>query len=277
MSTLRCFLLALLCSCAVVPTTRATSRDVGFRDGPLIGGVERAIVLAPQMHDGTLTVHASRVRDCQRQILAVTEITRSRELTISSPDDPRAKVFGLVLAPVVLPVSALVSGIAVAASNDETTEQTRIDHTIALRCEGAAPGLVLEVVAPSGALLHATANDVGDAQLDVPAGEPYRGTLVIRAAGGATAQIAYDRPLPPVAALRDAARTCAIDQDITGTLRVELTVDETGAPRHIHVDRGTTPLAACIGASVKHLRFAKLSTTLVFAVDLPSALAEPRS
>ena len=275
MTLLRLFPVAL-CGCLVVPATRTTTRSLGTRDGQVYEDGDRGLELAGEASGGSISARATRIRDCHRDVLAVTEVTRERHLKMGGADDPRAEFFGVLLAPVLIPASALVSGLAIAADSGSTSQTTRVDHVEHLRCTRPAVGVVVELVAPSGAIVRGTADADGIAHLELPAAEPYRGFAVARAEGVST-KISFERTKPAVTAVRDAARDCAATHQRSGAVRVLVNVDPSGAPASLHVEApgsnalaGDDELASCIGSAIANVKFppTQRATTVVFPLDL---------
>ena len=253
MSLLPTVLLASLCGCAVIPATRTQTRSLGLRDGAIVEGADHGLALA-----------------CARQIIDVTEVTHSRELAFHTPDDPRAQVFGALVAPVVVPVSFLVSFATVALRDDEVTQELRLDHTVAMTCTRPAAGEPIELELASGVTLHLIADREGVVSMTLLETEPSRGKIVGRA-GTAETHVTYALPAPAEVAARDAIRMCAAEHAVSGTLRAEITVDEAGLPRHLHLDRSMPALTSCIASAVASLRFpdGQRATTVVVPVELP--------
>ena len=274
--TLFRFFPVFLCGCLVVPTTRTTTRSLGTRDGEVYEDGDAGLDMKAEAQGSQVAVHATRLRDCHREIYAVLENRRERHLKLGGADDPRARAFGILLAPVLIPVSAIVSGISVAADEGSTTEQTRVDHVEKLRCTRPAAGLAIELVVPSGRVLRGTTDANGVATIGLPVSEPYRGVAVARAET-ASARIHFERPVPAVTAVRDAVLDCAATHQRTGAVRVVVVVDPDGAAASLHIDRrrgdqlaGDDELAACAGPAIARLKFpsAQRATTLVLPLAL---------
>lgn len=272
MSILKVALLASVTGCAIVPAKHTSTRSLGLRDGAVVEGADHGVVLSAIARGSSVTLHATHTLACERQIVEVTEVTRSREVAFHSADDPRARFFGAIVAPVVVPVSLLVSVAAVAVSEDEVSQQVRLDHTVAMSCTKPAAHEAIEVALPSGTTRRVLTDAVGAATLAIPDSEPYRGTLVAHA-GAAHTEVAYALPVPAVTAARDAIRACAASQSATGALRTEITVDAAGAPRHLHIDRSDGALTSCIAAAIAPLRFpaGEHAMTVVVPLELTAS------
>ena len=74
--------------------------------------------------------------------------------------------------------------------------------------------------------------------------------------------------MPAVTAARDAIRTCAASHAVTGELRTEITVDATGAPRHLHINESDGALTSCIATALAPLRFPEADRAMTVVVPL---------
>lgn len=267
--TLFRFFPVLLCGCLVVPATRTTTRNLGMRDGQVYEDGDAGLEMKGEAKGGQIAIHATRLRDCHRDIYAVTEIHHEHHLKMGGAEDPRAQVLGAVLAPVTIPISALVSGLVVLNEDDDTSEKTRVDHTEKLRCTRPAEGLAIELVAPSGRVLRGKADANGIATIKVPLSEPYRGVALARAET-ASARITFERDKPAVTAVRDAALECATTQRRTGAVRVVIIVDARGAATDLRI-AGDNSFAACVSTAIAGVTFppAQRASTVVLPLDLP--------
>ena len=174
---LKAVLLASLAGCAIVPATRTSTRSLGLRDGAVVEGADRGLVLTAVARGGLVTLQASHrlAASVNRRGQRGHALSPSRG---SRPDDPRARFFGAVVAPIVVPVSLFVSFGVVAASDDEVTQQVRLNHTVALSCTKSAAHEAIDIALPSGATRRVLTDTTGAATLDIPDSEPYRGTVV---------------------------------------------------------------------------------------------------
>lgn len=63
-------------------------------------------------------------------------------------------------------------------------------------------------------------------------------------------------PAPgPWSELRDALGGCALEDGVSGELRVRITIDPDGGAGSVSANRGGSDLASCIGRSLAHTRF----------------------
>jgi hypothetical protein len=257
----------LLGGCLVVPAARTTTRSLGMRDGQVYQDADAGLELTGEATGREVAVHATRQLDCHRDIYAVTEVHRERYLKMGGVDDPRARVVGVLIAPLTIPISAAISAVEV-SDGSGTTEQVRVDHTEKLRCTRPAEGLAIELVVPSGRVLRGTVDATGVAQITLPVSEPYRGTAVARAEA-TTTRIAFERDKPAVSAVRDAALACATSLNKTGAVKVVVAVDETGAAFDLAI-AGDPDLATCVHSAIAHVTFppAQRASTVVLPLDL---------
>jgi hypothetical protein len=243
----------ILCGCLVVPATRTTTRAPRIVDGPVYEDADAGLQLTGDASGRDLAVHATRLRDCHRDVLAVTDVVHERYLKLGGSDDPRAQVFGIVLAPVLIPVSAVVSELVVINDDATTSHTSRVDHVEKLHCTRPADGLAVALAVPSGRVLHATTDATGTAHFTLPVSEPYRGAAIATAETH-SATIAFDHAKPAVTAVRDAALACAAAHQRTGALRVSVFVDSAGEPAAVQVD-GDDAVAACITSAIALVTF----------------------
>jgi hypothetical protein len=261
----------LLCGCLVVPATRTTTRDLGMRDGQVYEDGNAGLEMKGEAKSNQIVVHATRLLDCHRAIYSVTQIHRELHVAIGGAKDPRARAFGVVLAPLTMPISAVVSALIVLDDDGETLERTRVDHTEKLRCTRPAQGVAVELVVPSGRVLRGRADANGVATITLPLSEPYHGLAVARAETAST-RVAFARPEPAVSAVRDAALACAMTQPRTGAVRIVLTIDARGRASDLRI-AGDSDLAGCIRTVIAAVTFppSQRASTLVLPLDL-----EPR-
>ena len=186
-------LLVLLSGCFVVPSTRTTTRHVGFEASAEVRkGVARGLTVQMAVQHGDVVVAVVRTRDCHREILEVTEVREQRGLRMGGVDDPRGRAFGAMLAPVTLPVSFIISGLAVAFDRGDTHEQRTPHHVETTACTEPAGGIALDVELASGQRLADRTDAGGKLVFTIPAGEPPRGVVTVRAEA-TVAQLKYRR------------------------------------------------------------------------------------
>ncbi|MBA3393469.1 MAG: hypothetical protein H0T89_12540 [Deltaproteobacteria bacterium] len=268
-------LLAALCGgCVVVPKTTTTTRDLGTSEGEVIEGAPQAILLETVATGSIVTIKAAAKRECERPIYRVTEVKREKHARMRDTKDPRAAVFGALLAPVTLPISAVISGFVVLAdgSGNRRRDTTPMPSQ-KFACTSAAPQLAVVVALPSGATLGGTTDAAGRLVMTIPETEPYRGTITARAALAVASEATYARATPPITAVREAIGSCAARHGIAGTLELRLTIDEAGMATRIGLDVGDGEFAACVNNGIAGTRFpaAHRGATLVLPFAIPTA------
>ena len=269
MSKLRIAPLIVLAGCFVAPVQTTTARQTGTREGIVTPGPDRDLVLAAHLEGDKLAVHATRKRRCQRQVLAVIETESTRHFGFSAPDDPRARVFGLLLSPLTLPVSSVVTAFVVAVDTGAVDQHTRLDHVEEVACDHPAASIAVEVALPSGATVASKTDAHGLATFELPDAEPDRGTVIARSEQ-ASLSIPYARAVPAVSFVRDTLRACAAKHGVTGALRLELGVDSRGYPVRIQLGAGNASFHACVSTALAKLRFPPADArTFVFPLELP--------
>ena len=248
-------LLAGLTGCLIMPATKSTSRSLGLTESNVVEGPPLALVLAAQATSASVGLRATMKRECQRQVLAVTEVTTSKHARTGGASDPRGKVFGLLLAPLTVPISAMITGVVVAAHGDETTKHTKLVGTKRFECTTVAAKVPVQLTLASGITVERTTDGDGQLAFLIPMTEPYSGTVTISADKAQPTQIKYQRPMPSVTAVREAIMTCAARHAVRGTMKLQLTVSTAGAPVRIGVDAGDGAFAACVNTAIVPLRF----------------------
>src|SRR5690242_1361303 len=125
-SLLRCLpVLALVASgCVVLPTTRTTVRNAGTETSALTPGKVKQVSLQAAASRTDVRIRATSTRECHREVYAITETVTSTHAKMNV-DDPRLVALGVVVAPVTLPVSAIITGLIVASADDETSRSRR--------------------------------------------------------------------------------------------------------------------------------------------------------
>jgi hypothetical protein len=233
---------ALVCSsagCLVVNKTTTTTKPVGLEPGDSVPGAIDHVSLGASSSEHTLVVHAVASRTCSRPVNQVFEVRKSEHLGMGGPDDPRAKVFGLFLAPVTIPVSALVS--ALGKGDDVVSRTTKVDHTEQLPCTTPATQLPLELDLESGAHDRVVTDDKGDVRYTIPLAEPYTGTIVVRD-GDVAQKVAYHQPMPALVEAREALTVCG-----AGAATLALETEISGMVKHAWVSGdGGAKIARCV-------------------------------
>lgn len=254
--------------CLVVPTTKTTTTDLG-KEIDVAHVAERGIEISGEAKAGTITLSARRNRDCERRHLAVSRVVTTTHAKLGGTRDIRGKIFGALLAPVTIPVSAAITGIVVASSQAEAKRVQKIESVEKYACVEVAADLPVQVTLASGAVRDLRTNSAGMVAFAIPDDEPSASTVIARAES-ASASIEYQRPLAPVAAVREATRSCAGKLGFTGALSVRITVGSTGTATQVGLDAGSADLATCVTSSVAKLAFSSQhhGKSLVFPFQL---------
>ncbi len=254
--------------CLIVPTTKTTTTDLG-KEIDIVHVADHDLEILGEANGGTITLQARRKRDCERRHLAVSRIVKTRHAKVGGTSDVRGKIFGALLAPVTIPVSAVVTGLVLAAGQPDAKRVTKIESVEKFSCTEVAADLPVRITLASGATRDLRTTAAGTLAFAIPDDEPYAST-VIASAESVSASVEYQRPLAPVSAVREATRTCAVKHGFTGALSVKITVGETGAATRVGLDAGGADLASCVTSAVAKLEFSSQhrSKSLVFPFHL---------
>jgi hypothetical protein len=259
--------LALCGGCFVLPAATTTATKLGTEEGPVVRGPAEAVALTASATASNVVVHANTRHACTRQVFSVYEVREHVGARLGGAVDPRAKVFGLFLAPVTIPVSALVTGVIVASGGD-TRREHRPDHVDRFGCEQPANRHEVKLELASGVTAAGATNERGDLVVAIPPTEPYEGTITVRG-GEIERRVTYRRPLPALAVARDAVLVCGEAHHVGGDVRLELEITETGRVGHLWVDAGDTEFVGCIGTRIAQARFPYAGSRLVLPVRVP--------
>lgn len=185
-------------------------------------------------------------------------------------------MFGLLISPVAIPLSALITGLIVVTSSTRIERHEKIEQSTKFACNAPASHVPVELALPSGASVSRITDDKGELAFEIPDTEPYSGTVTSRASG-AIQQVRYARPMPAMSELRDAVMSCASMTKLAGPLKLKLTTDTGGAPVHLAFDapydvgQGSR-FATCVTVAITKVRFpaAQRGKTLVLPFQLPT-------
>lgn len=259
---MKALVLLIQSGCFVMTGTTTTTQRIGAATGDTVPGKIEHVSLDVAAADGTIDVHAVAKRSCTRTKLGVYRVSSSKHLRMGGADDPRAKVFGLLLAPVTLPVSAVISGLSV-LDGDDTSEQTKIEGSEQLSCTTPAADLALALDLPSGEHPRAFTDEHGELHYKVPLAEPYDGKIVVRN-GTEAHEIAYHRRMPALVAAREAMAACNAP---AGTLALQL--DAHGGLAHLWVGGDDGAVATCVAKrlGVQHFHYPRQKIEIVLGAD----------
>lgn len=180
------FAITISAGCAVVP--RTVQQEVGRRQ---VDGVPQVIdarldVWATRSGDAALLAAAWR-RTCQTVDTLEVQVRTEVQAGMWIPDDPRLAMMMAFLAPAVIPVSGLITGLAVAADRPrvDTTVETSAPQRYG--CDAAAGGVQLRV-AVAGQEHRVKTDATGRARVDLGQVSPEawrRGVIVVDGGNGA--------------------------------------------------------------------------------------------
>lgn len=263
--------------CLIVPSTKTTSKPLGIETGNVVKGPAIEVSLKTAAIADEITVTATRRQRCTRDLLAVSSVTTTRGARSGGARDPRARVFGVLLAPLTIPVSAIYTGLVVATSGRDTQRVTKLVRNETFECTSVAAELAVRLTLPSGAYVDGKTDADGKLALALPVTEPYRGTVIATAALAKPARVDYAQPVPPLRAVRDVVTACAAQHHVDGSIIVKLMIDAYGAVARTSHERAPNPatdaLVSCVDAGLTSVRFAAQyrNTTLQLPFTLPSA------
>jgi hypothetical protein len=250
----RSLLLIGLCAsgCVVLPATKTQVRNAGTeRSEPTYGKV-KTTTLQTGASRTDVRVRAAYTRECQRQVFSVTEIAKTKHAKLGV-DDPRGRALGIFLAPITIPISAIITGIAIAGADPEKTRVPKLLGTETFECASEAAGLALELEFPSGRVERGKTDDNGVLVVSIPSDEPYSGKVSVRGEH-TTAQIQYEQTVPPVTVARDAMESCRATHNIdAGTLK--LTIDDRGRVQSVWLSTGDDTLKTCVATKMAGVIF----------------------
>ncbi|MBV8758392.1 MAG: hypothetical protein JO257_13990 [Deltaproteobacteria bacterium] len=192
---MRALALVLLTGCIVVPKTVTTERQLRAYETPAVATPRGVWVESATVSYGTIHVEATLARVCSHDVRAVMEKRTATSLGIAGVGDPGINDGYVLLLVgtfemVALPASLLISGIIVAASDDDVeTSDTSVRH-VEMSCPVPAAGVTFELALPSGTTVQQTTDAAGALAYRIPDGEPANGVVIVRL-GGREMRVAY--------------------------------------------------------------------------------------
>ncbi len=259
--------------CLIVPATKTLSKAAPNEAGAATFANQKSLALTARFADEMIHVHAIRQGECSRPVFKVTEVTSERRAKLGGASDPRAMILGVLLAPITIPVSALVTGLIVASDEPEVTTERKLLGTQRYACSGSAANVAVKMTLPSGTTVDGITDANGDAELGVPTTEPYTGTVAIVAQGAEGTQVAYSLPKPAITVARDAVTECAARHQITGALELKASINGSGHATRLWLSLGDAELHACVSQRIAGLRFP--TKTWDHTIRLPVTIAPP--
>jgi hypothetical protein len=264
-------LLALTSGCAVLPKTKTTTKDLGTETGPIEHGAVNKIALKAELNDATIEVAATADRECFRMVYRVVETTKEKHASYRANKDARLGLFALALAPLTIPISAVVTGVSVLADGDGSSTRAHTNiGTEKFACTTVAAGTTIALRMPSGAEFSDITDEEGMSRMRIPETEPYTGVIAL-STGATHAELRYTRAMPAITAVRETVMTCSALHRVSGKLNVELGIDDDGRPVRIGVDAGDGLFAKCMNEGLANTRFGKThrGAKLVLPFELP--------
>jgi hypothetical protein len=248
--------LSVLCSgCLVVPAKKVTTKPVADEFGSAKFAKTSKVELSARSRDGILLIHAIRHGECTRPVYKVTEVTTERKAAMGGAEDPRAMIFGALLAPVTIPLSAIYTGLVVAGDTAETSKNQKLIGTQHYQCSAEAEELAVTVTLPSGEAVAGFTNVHGDTEVSIPASEGYEGNVTLSAEHAEPTVVSYQLPKPAVRVAREAITACATKRGITGPIETKLSVNDSGRVVRVWMSLGDVELQRCVATSVADVVF----------------------
>ena len=263
MKTLAALLLATTTTgCLVVTRTTTTTTKVGSENGEAVPTKLDHLTLAASATEHTLTVHAVASGTCSRDVTNVFEVRASKHLAMGGAEDPRAKVFGLLLSPVTIPVTAITSSVALLGGDTVTTVK-KVDHKEVTACTRPADNVPLAVELPSGNKDLTHTDHDGSLLYAIPLVEPYDGTITVRS-GAVARDVEYHQAKPAYVAARAALETCG-----AGAATLALQVNDHGGAQLAWVaGDGDAAITECVRTQLAKVVFPVRGET----IELPFGL-----
>jgi hypothetical protein len=254
--------LALCAGCLVLPKTTTTATKVGTEQGELVRGAVTHVSVRAVAHDGAVVIRATETRACARPVVNVYEVREQHGARYESPNDARVKLLAAVVAPVTLPATAIYT--ALVSWGDDVKRVTAVDHVEQLACDTDAAAHPIDLQLASGAPARVVTDNEGRASYAIPASEPYDGTIAVR-----DQVVEYHRPVPAVAAARDAVLACGEKYSVHGAVHMTADLDERGLVTQLHLDTGGPDFSECVAARLVGKRFPHAGAQLVWPLVLP--------
>jgi hypothetical protein len=148
-----------------------------------------------------INVRAIAPRVCTSEQWELVDVTRSKSVGMfvlgtsgtTGREEDVLILIGVLLAPITLTLSGIVTGIDLAASDDKTTRERHKTKTWSYDCPIVGAGLALALTVPSGAITELTTGPDGSAYFDVPITEAERGVVAVQVSGLAPREVPYCR------------------------------------------------------------------------------------
>jgi len=241
--------------CLVVPAKKVSTKPLPNELGTATFATQKSVQLAARADAAKIYVHAIRLGTCSRPVYAVTEVTTERKAKFEVSDDPRGAIFGFLLAPVLIPVSAVVTGFRLAGEDATTDKKTRPLGTQHFECSQAAGEYALQLTLPDGGTLRTMTDAAGDATFELPDLDAYTGHVTVVGQGSEPKQIAYALPRPAITVAKEATQECSAKHGISGAIELKISINDKGRPTRLWVSAGDADYNKCIGMRLSGLKF----------------------
>jgi hypothetical protein len=185
--------------CLIVPKTSTSERVIAKQRVDLAPTENPPLQLELASKGLRITMRAIAPRVCTSESWQVVETTKSKRAGLYMLDDSgwgnmdAALLVGLILAPVTLTVSGMITAVTLAASDDQTTRERRKSFTWQYDCSSIGAGLAVALTLPSGAVTEVMTGSDGRAYFDVPFSEAEEGVVAVQLSGLAARELRYCR------------------------------------------------------------------------------------
>jgi hypothetical protein len=263
----------LLTGCLIVPSSQTTTRRIGTENGIATFAKAREVTMSTQVSGTMLYVQAKRIGECTQPIIAISEISTTKHARLGGASDPRARAFGFLLAPITIPVSAIITGLAVASDTGHTERVSKPVATKRFACSLEANQLTVAVTMPSGAIVKQTTPRDGHLAIEIPDTEPYQGEITVSAPSAPSQKLAYTLPKPAVTAARDGILACSEQHHITGSVTAKLSINAEGQSTRVWLSAGDATFNVCVARAVSSLRFPEATRGSMLSMPLTVPVA----
>lgn len=276
MKSLALLVAAGLTGCAFVPRNTVSKKVVGSNVALSATvappGQAQGLTVHAQARNGTLRIVTTLRRTCQRTLVEQLEVTHGKRwgFWVANDSSGYSLVIGFMLAPILLPVSATITGITVANHDDRITREERATPNGIEPCPLPSRMLV-KLTLPSGGVADVITDGEGVALFELPAEEPDQGTVIARADQHA-ARVDYYRTHEAC----EASRLTMLDRANAAPARRVVALQ--AIPRCASMTTGTDPrgdrawelaMAAAIGAASGRCQPAFQHEAELKQLDLP--------
>lgn len=185
--------------CFIVPKTKTSEHVVSSQRVDLPPPANPPMQVEVTSNGLRISVRAAALRTCTSERWEVVDTTKSKHAGFYAVSESGwgnmevALVIGVILAPVTLTVSGLITAGALVASDDTTTRARRKAFTWQYDCPIIGAGLDVAVTLPSGAVANVKTGPDGRASFDVPITEAEEGVVAVHVAGFAVREVRYYR------------------------------------------------------------------------------------